>query len=411
MTYRIEADQMIPGRGQPIRDAVVVFDDTIAYAGTAADAPVTPDATVVRAATVMPGLWDCHGHLMGVRSPDLSRLPLEELSLRAARVVADLRSALDAGVTTIREVGGLGVHVNPAILEGTVEGPNVYSAGACISATGGHGDLHSYPLAWIDHFGHLGAELRLADGPAECARAVREQLRRNAKLIKIFASGGVMSEVDNPIHQQLTDAEMRAIVEVAGMAERIVAAHCHGKPGLMAAIRAGVRTIEHGTYIDDEVAAAMKENGVILVPTLTIVAELLDSGELPSYAAEKMAVIADRHKQAVATAHDAGVTVAVGTDIATSGRDRPNSWGRNGRELVLLTEVGFTPLEAIEGATGNGPATLGPQAPRSGQLVAGNDADIIVVDGDPLTEIALLAQPTRITGVWKAGRRVKELTP
>jgi len=216
-----------------------------------------------------------------------------------------------------------------------------------------------------------------------------------------------MSEVDNPIHQQFTDAEMRAMVEVAGLAERVVAAHCHGKPGLMASIRAGVRTIEHGTYLDDEVAAAMKENGVILVPTLTIIAELLDSGLLPPYAAEKMATIADRHKQAVATAYEAGVTVAMGTDVTTSGAGHPNSWGRNGRELVLLTGVGFTPLEAIEAATANGPATVGPQAPRSGQLVAGYDADVIIVDGDPVSDITLLAQPARVTGVWKAGRRVK----
>jgi len=408
VTYRIEADQLIPGRGEPIRDAVLVIDDTIVYAGPAADAPATPAATVVRAPTVMPGLWDCHGHFMGVRQPDLSRLPLEELTLRAARVTADLRLALDAGVTTVREVGGLGIYVDRAIREGSIEGPHLYAAGSCISTTGGHGDLHSYPLAWIEHFGHMGAELRLADGPDECVRAVREQLRRNAKLIKIFASGGVMSEVDNPIHQQFTDAEMRAMVEVAGLADRVVAAHCHGKPGLMASIRAGVRTIEHGTYLDEEVAAAMKENGVILVPTLTIIAELLDSGLLPPYAKEKMAAIADRHKQAVATAHEAGVSVAMGTDVSTSGGgDRPNSWGRNGRELVLLTEVGFTPLEAIETATANGPATLGPQAPRSGQLVEGYDADVITVDGDPLSDITLLAQPARITGVWKAGRLVK----
>ena len=118
--------------------------------------------------------------------------------------------------------------------------------------TGGHADLHSYPLAWIGDFGHHGGELRLADGEAECMRAVREQLRRNARLIKVCASGGVLSEIDNPIHQQFTAGELRTIVEVAGLADRVVAAHCHGKPGIMAAIEAGVSTIEHGTYLDDE---------------------------------------------------------------------------------------------------------------------------------------------------------------
>jgi imidazolonepropionase-like amidohydrolase len=155
-----------------------------------------------------------------------------------------------------------------AVAEGTVVDPSIYAAGTALSTTGGHGDLHSYPVSWVVDFGHIGGEFRLADGPAECARAAREQLRRNAKVIKIFASGGVLSELDHPIHQQFTGAELRAIVEVAGMAERVVAADCHGKAGTMAALEAGVRTIEHGTYLDEE-AAAMRETGTILVPTMT----------------------------------------------------------------------------------------------------------------------------------------------
>ncbi|HEY8472243.1 MAG TPA: amidohydrolase family protein, partial [Natronosporangium sp.] len=251
-----------------MRDGVVVVDDaTISYAGPAATAPATAEATTIRATTVMPGLWECHGHFMGVRSMDLSRLPLEPIAVRAARATADLRAALDAGVTSVREAGGLGVHLARPVEEGLLVGPRIYPAGAILSTTGGHGDLHSHPLPWVHDFAEAGGELRLADGPAECARATREQLRRNAKVIKVCASGGVMSEVDHPIHQQFTDAELRAIVEVAGMADRVVAAHCHGKPGIMAALAAGVRTIEHGTYLDEEAAAAMRETGAILVPT------------------------------------------------------------------------------------------------------------------------------------------------
>jgi imidazolonepropionase-like amidohydrolase len=407
MVERIEAHQLIPGRGAPIRDGVVIFDQTITYAGPAAAAPPTPDASVVRAQTVMPGLWDCHTHLMGLRSTDLAMLPQEPVALRAARTTRDLRAALDAGVTSVREVGGLGIHVARAVAEGTVEGPTVYAAGSALSTTGGHGDIHSFPLPWVVDFAHIGGELRLADGPAECARAAREQLRRNAKLIKVFASGGVLSEVDNPIHQQFTDAELRAIVEVAGMADRVVAAHCHGKPGLMAALEAGIHTIEHGTYLDEEAAAAMKQAGAVLVPARTIIAEFLDSGLLPPYATRKMEAVADRHRQAVALAREAGVAVALGTDICMTGADLPVSWGRNGRELALLCEVGFSPLEAIEAATANGPDTLGPQAPRSGQLCPDYDADVITVDADPLADITVLARPDRITGVWKSGRRVK----
>src|SRR5262249_8033549 len=211
----------------------------------------------------MPGLWDCHTHLFGIRSLALAVLPRLPVALRAARATTDLRAALDAGVTSVRELGGLGVHLAQAVDEGVVEGPAIYAAAAVLSTTGGHGDLHGYPLPWIGEI----ADLRLADGPAECARATREQLRKNAKVIKVCASGGVLSEVDDPIHQQFTIAELRAIVEVAGMADRVVAAHCHGKPGIMAALEAGVRTIEHGTYLDDEAAEAMRERGAILVPT------------------------------------------------------------------------------------------------------------------------------------------------
>jgi imidazolonepropionase-like amidohydrolase len=408
MTLRFETPLLIPGRGDPVPNGVVVVDEaTIAYAGPATTAPDTPTADVVRAPVVMPGLWDCHGHFVGVRTLDLSRLPLEPVALRAARATADLRAALDAGVTSVREVGGLGIYLVGAIAEGRVAGPHLYPAGSILSTTGGHGDLHSHPLAWVHDFSADGGELRLADGPAECARAVREQLRRNAKVIKICASGGVLSEVDHPIHQQFTDAELRAIVEVAGMAERVVAAHCHGKPGIMAALNAGVRTIEHGTYLDEEAAAAMRETGAILVPTRTIVTDILDSKAAPAFAMAKLEALADQHAAALALARETGVTVAMGTDLALSGSNLPAGWGRNGRELPLMGESGFSPLEAIEAATANGPATLGPQAPRSGQVQPGYDADLLTLAADPVADLHVLADPAKITGVWKAGVRVK----
>ena len=406
---RIEADLLIPGRGQPVRPGVVVTSGAeITYAGPADAAPPTPDATVTRAAAVLPGLWDCHGHFMGVKNLNLERLPLEPAALRAARCVHDLRAALDAGITTVREVGGLGIYLSRAVAEGLLEGPAVYAAGAILSTTGGHGDLHAFPLPWVTDFAENGGELRLCDGPDGCVRAVREQLRRGAKLIKVCASGGVMSEVDDPIHQQFTLAEMRAIVEVAAMADRIVAAHCHGKPGIMAALEAGVRTIEHGTYLDEEVCDAMRETGAVLVPTRTIIEEVMAGGEVPPYAMEKMLVVADRHAKAVALAAQSGVTIAMGTDIGVTGLSQANSWGRNGRELGHLVAAGMSPLEAIEAATANGPMTLGPQAPRGGLLAEGYDADVIALDADPLADIGVLAQPAHVTAVWKAGRRVKE---
>jgi imidazolonepropionase-like amidohydrolase len=406
---RIDAALLIPGRGEPVADATVLIDGTqISYAGPAASAPPDGGATRVMAQTVLPGLWDCHTHFMGSREFDLARLVQEPLPLRAARCARDLVNALDAGFTSVREVGGLGVYLARAVAEGVLDGPAIYAAGAVLSTTGGHGDLHCYPLAWMEEFARGDGSFRLADGTAECMRAVREQLRRGAAVIKVCASGGVLSDLDDPIHQQFTGAELRAIVEVAGLAERVVAAHCHGKPGIMAALEAGVATIEHGTYLDAEACDAMRETGAILVPTRSIIEDILSHlSEVPPYAAAKLVAIAETHADAVALAIERGVTIAAGTDIGLTGLDRPNSWGTNGSELAHLVAHGMTPLAAIEAATATAPRTLGPQAPRSGLLAAGYDADLITVDGDPLADIAVLARPAAITGVWTRGRRVK----
>jgi imidazolonepropionase-like amidohydrolase len=407
--HRIEAELLIPGHGDPVKGGVVVLDGArIDYAGPAAVAPQTPGVPVSRAVTVMPGMWDCHGHFIGTRGFDLGQLPMEPEPLRAARCARDLRAALDAGITSVREVGGLGVYLARAVSEGVLDGPAIYAAGAILSTTGGHADLHSLPLDWMQRWTKDSCMMRLADGPDECARAAREQLRRNAKLIKVCASGGVLSEIDDPIHQQFTTAELRAIVEVAGLADRAVAAHCHGKPGIMAALRAGVRTIEHGTYLDDECCDAMRESAAILVPTRTIIEDILANKEgVPDYALVKLDSMAETHAQAVTRAYEHGVTIAMGTDIALTGPDRPNAWGQNGSEPGYLVKLGMTPLEAIEAATATGPLTLGPQAPRSGQLADGYDADVITLDADPLADIGVLADPDRITRVWAGGRLVK----
>ena len=356
----------------------------------------------------MPGLWDCHGHFLGSRFFDLARLPQESIALRAARSARDLTNALNAGITSVREVGGLGVHLARAVAEGILDGPAIYAAGAILSTTGGHGDLHCYPLSWVTDFGRQDGTLRLADGTAECMRAVREQLRAGARVIKVCASGGVLSEVDSPIHQQFTAGELRTIVEIAALADRVVAAHCHGKPGIMAAIEAGVQTIEHGSYLDEEACDAMLAHGTILVPTRSIIEDILTHlGEVPPYAAAKLTALAGTHADAVRMAIARGVPIAMGTDIGLTGMDLPNSWGHNGSELVHMVTLGMTPLQSIAAATAVAPQTLGPQAPRSGQVAAGYDADILTLDADPLTDISVLAQPAHITGVWTRGRQVK----
>ena len=407
MTKRIEAQLLIPGRGEPVENGTVVLDEgEIAYAGPTSSAPATPGAEVTEATTVLPGLWECHGHFVGIDVPDVTAIATTPLIRQVARAVSDLAATLDGGVTSAREVGGHGLLIQPVIAEGRLRAPTVYGAGQILSTTGGHGDLHSIPL---DALNALESTLGiLCDGVAECMKAVRTNLRANARVIKICASGGVMSEVDHPVHQQFSDEELRAIVDEAGRADRIVAAHCHGKPGIMAALRAGAKTIEHGSYLDEEAADLMLERGAMLVPTRYVIDALLAKGDrMPRYAFEKMNMVAGNHEQALKLAVAKGVRIAMGTDIFVSGSD----YGHNSLEITHLVNAGMTPLEAIEAATANGPETLGPQAPRSGQLREGYDADVIAIDFDPIADPGSWGDPDRVTHVWKAGAAVKEPAP
>jgi imidazolonepropionase-like amidohydrolase len=224
-------------------------------------------------------------------------------------------------------------------------------------------------------------------------------------VIKVHASGGVLSELDDPQLPQFTKSELEAIVDEAGRMERVVGAHCHGKRGIMNALEAGVRTIEHGTFTDDEAADAMVETGAVLVPTRFIVDLLIREGEergMPEYAKKKIEMTAEAHADGIALAIEKGVRIALGTDIWATG-----IWGRNGEELPLLVDCGMSNLQAIEAATANGPATLGPQAPNAGQLKEGMDSDVICISGDPISDISILADPDNVTHVFKGGVRYK----
>jgi len=404
---RIEAKRLIPGRGEPIDDAVVIVEDAvIEFAGTAADAPPAEGAGTITADTVMPGMWECHGHFIGTYTANISEMHTLRPQLGAMRVTADAKRVLDAGFTSVREMGGMGTFLARAIEEGQVVGPNVYASGSMLSMTAGHGDEHGMDLDFARvSMARQWGEDNICDGPDQCRAGVRRMLRLGAKVIKVHASGGVMSELDDPQLPQFSKAELEAIVDEASRMERLVGAHCHGKRGIMAALEAGVKTIEHGTYLDEEAADAMIENDAILVPTRWILEYLMTEGEkkgMPEYARVKGEVASRNHSNAVATAVDKGVKIALGTDIWATGL-----WGRNAEELAYMVDAGLTPLQAIETATANGPDTLGPQAPKSGQLVVGFDADLICVNGDPSSDVTILADPDNITHVLKGGSLVK----
>lgn len=404
--YRIQASTLITGDGTTVDDAVVVLEGgLVTFAGPASAAPPTPGANTVSVPVLMPGMWDSHCHFFGIPQPSLDALATESIMVRSIRITRDARLALHAGFTSVREVGGLGVYLARAISEGYVEGPTIYAAGSILSTTGGHGDIHSIPEEWMS-VGNRIDDLELCDGPDEARKAVRRQLRKGAKVIKVCASGGVLSRYDDPQHQQFTHEELTAIVDEAANAERVVAAHCHGKAGIMAAVRAGVKTIEHGTYLDRESATAMSDSGAILVATRFVGDELLSQPPergLADFARQKLTETYRRGREAIGAALEAGVTIAVGTDILTS----DDQWGQNGRELSLLVECGLTPDEAIVAATSVGPLTVGPQALGSGTVSAGQPADVIALDTDPRQNIEMLADAENVTHVWKGGALVK----
>jgi len=329
-------------------------------------------------------------------------------ALAGARGARDCAATLNAGFTSVRELAGYGIELAKAIDEGVIVGPNIYSSIVALSQTGGHGDAHGHSLTAVLDAIHCGTPLGLCDGVDECMKTVRMQLRKGAKVIKVCASGGVLSELDNPQDQQFSDAELKAIVEEANRAQRAVAAHCHGKKGIMAALKAGVSTIEHGTWLDAECLSIMKENGVILVATRSIVEggmKIID--QLPPASAKKMRQTDQVHKAAYKMAVKAGVKIALGTDLGMSLPGQILSHGNNGKELYFAVEAGMTELEAIEACTANAPATLGDQAPRSGWLKDGYDADLIAVDENPLVDIKVLGDVDKISHVWKAGKLVK----
>lgn len=406
MTVRIEATRLIPGRGNVVDDGLVIIDEsTITFAGRSVEAPDTPNAEVVKTDTIMPGMWECHGHFLGIYTANIDEAFTTRPQLAAMRVTKDAKAVLDAGFTSVREMGGLGSFLGRAVDEGAVIGPNVYGSGSMLSMTAGHGDTHSLDLDVARRLHKVWGEDNIVDGPDQCRAGVRRMLRLGAKVIKLHASGGVLSELDDPHLPQFSKAELEAIVDEATRMERLVGAHCHGKRGIMAALEAGIKTIEHGTFIDEECADAMVETGAILVPTRFIFDLLIREGDergMPDYAKKKIEMTAEAHADGMALAIDKGVKIALGTDIWATG-----IWGQNGKELSLMVEVGMTQLQAIEMATANGPATLGPQAPNSGQLKEGMDADVICVAGDPSADATILADPTNVTHVFKGGTRYK----
>ena len=409
--FRVDTKYLIPGRGEPIHDATLIWSaDKISYAGPSCDLPsryqhLEPEADV---AVLMPGLWDCHVHFFGADAYQTDTMAATNPTVAGARSARDLAATLNAGFTSVREMAGYGSDLARTVAEGWLPGPNIYSAVSMLSQTAGHGDAQGMELsALCDKISH-GLPFYLCDGVEECRKAVRVQVRRGAKVIKMAASGGVASLNDDITLQQFSDEEMEMIVREARRANLVVAAHCHSKDGVMAALRAGCKTVEHGTFMDEECISLMLRENAILVATRSVLEFGLGHPEAWTKDMYKQILSAgEKHWRAYRMAVKAGVRIALGTDLGVSSKCTPFNHGMNGCEFAYALKAGLSPLEAIEAGTANAPLTLGPQGPKSGLLCEGYDADFIGVTENPLAEISVLATPDKISHVWKAGRLCK----
>jgi imidazolonepropionase-like amidohydrolase len=396
MTVRVIRNvRVVDGLGRTLpRATVLIKDDRIAAVGEARDISTPRGAVRIdgRGLTLLPGLVDCHVHFCLGGDADVVRTVQEEdpavTLLKAAR---HARQTLEAGVTTVRDVGFRDhsiFHLKRAIESGLLPGPRIAAAGRVICMTGGHASF-------------IGQE---ADGPDAVVAAVRAQLDAGAEVIKFIASGGVLTPGTSPDGAQMTPDELAAGMAAARRAGRRVAAHAHSAQGMKNAIRAGAQSIEHGTLMDEEAAGLMKTHGTVMVPTLSALATTAGCGlscGVPETAVAKAKAMVSRHKTSFRMAHRAGVAIAMGTDAGTPF----NYHGENAQELERMVALGMTPMEAIVASTSAAAALIG-IGDRVGTITPGMLADLVLVRGNPLSNIALLRDRERIVGVMQAGKFV-----
>ena len=372
---------------------LIVVGDTIQSIAPSAQVPAQPGDAVIDLSglTVLPGLIDVHTHLTFNTNFDPYYTLTQTDAKEAINGVVNARATLLAGITSVRNVGADGytdVDLRDAINSGQVIGPHMQVSGPLIGITGGHCDDDLLPFRF-----HAAGD-GVADGIAQVQHMVRQNIKYGADLIKICATGGVLSKGDDPQASQYTLEEMQAIVADAHRLGRRVAAHAHGAQGILWATEAGVDSIEHGSYIDDAGIAAMKKHGTYLVPTLYLEDWMVQNGNLPPFSHQKMVAISAVAKQNIKHAIDAGVKIAMGTDAAVY----PH--GLNAHELdVYVNQLGMAPLAALQTATVNAADLMGWSA-KTGSLEPGKWADIIAVEKNPIDDVRVLQD---VKFVMKAG--------
>ncbi len=350
--------------------------------------------------TLLPGLFDCHVHVTSSGIDPLQRLH-RPFSYQFFEAAANLAATLDSGITTVRDAGGADLGIQTALADGLIDGPHLQIAITILSQTGGHADGWLPSGASVSRVSYPGRPDGVVDGPDEIRKKVRELVRAGADVIKVCASGGVLSPRDKPQHAHFRADELDALVAEARAADVPVMAHAQGADGIKNAVRAGVRSIEHGVYLDDEAIGMMLDNGTWLVPTLLAPAAVLDAAErgvgLPPVVQAKAREVIDVHQESFARAVEAGVKIAMGTDSGVE----PH--GRNLDELALMHAGGMTPSEVLVAATSSA-AQLLRVADDRGTLQPDKRADLVVVAGDPF-DFAMLRQ--NIRAVYRDGRQVR----
>ena len=365
--------------------AIIIEGEKIAQIAPSGEVAAAPGDTTIDLpnATLLPGLIDMHTHL----TFDLNSLGYQGLSISTAREALhgarNARRTLEAGFTTVRNLGAkdyADIALRDAIIDGDVIGPRIVASGPALGITGGHCDENLLPPAF--HFQGEG----VADGVEGVQRKVREVIKYGADVIKICATGGVLSKGDDPNASQYTLEEMKAIVADAHRLGRRVAAHAHGAEGVRWASEAGVDSIEHGHLMDDAAVATLKKNGTYLVPTLFLgeyMEKNMDRSDVPEFSKQKMRDVIAAMRKNTGKAFAAGVKVAFGTDAAVY----PH--GLNAGEFHVYVQLGMTPLAAIQTATINASDLLGPKY-LVGSLEPGKWADVVAVDGDPTKDVTIL---------------------
>ena len=375
----------VPGEGYLQDQTLIISNDRIVALKSGFDHPQQAGDQRIKlhAAYVIPGLIDSHVHLTNEWSPTSRLKALNYSDVDSALEGAQhARTTLLAGFTTVQDVGGPNEAIfslRDAIRDNKISGPRIRASGRAVTPTGGHGDANGFSPALTKIF----SGPNTCNGVDDCRRAVRETIRSGADVIKITATGGVLSNTKAGLEQQFYDDEIAAIVDTAAMMGRKVTAHAHGKSGIEAALRNGVQSIEHGTYLDAETIALFRQHEATLVPTVlagVTVTGWTDKGWLPEASRDKAAIVGPKMLEMLRQARAGGVNVAFGTDSGVS------QHGQNAEELNLMVQAGYSPEEALRSATLIAAEHV-EMADQIGTLESGKFADLVVLNADPLVDI------------------------